>query len=128
MKNESKFTYLIQLVMQDENFIFTIASYASILTIFLNISTVQSPIVGIAASIIFLFINATFIGQALFQNHNFFTKFLLGTLLLIVILSLVGLAITILYNLDNIRTAIALSITALLTSVLNRRVRPKNAT
>lgn len=128
MKNKSKFTYLTQLVMQDEKFIFTIASYASILTILLNISTVQSPIVGIAASIIFLFINATFIGQALFQNHNLFIKFLLGTLLLIVILSLVGLAIMLLYNLDNIRTAIALSITALLTSVLNRRVRPKNAT
>jgi len=114
--------------MQDEKFIFTIASYASILTIFLNISTVQSPVVGIAASILYLFINATFIGQAFFQNHNLFIKFLLGTLLLTAILSLVGLAIMLLYNLDNVRTAIALAITALLTSALNRRVRSKNAT
>jgi len=126
--DRSKFTYLTQLVIQDEKLTFTVASYASIITIFLNISTIQSPVVGIAASIIYLFINATFIGQAFFQNHELFIKSLLGTLLLIVILSLVGLAIMLLHNLDNASTAIALSITALLTSVLNRRVRPKNAT
>jgi len=126
--DRSKLTYLTQLVIRDEKLIFTVASYASIITIFLNISTVQSLVVGIAASIIYLFINATFIGQAFFQSHNLFIKFLLGTLLLIAILGLVGLAIMLLHNLDNVRTAIALSITALLTSALNRRVGPKNAT
>jgi len=113
--------------VQDEKLIFTIASYASILTIFLNVGTVQSPIMGIVASFIYFFINATFIGQALFHDHSLFTRFLLGILLLIVILGLVGFAIMILYNLDNLRTAMVLSMTALLSSVLNRRVRPKNA-
>lgn len=128
VKNKSVFINLTQLIAQDKTFLFTMTSYTSILAIFLNLSTVQSPIIGIAASIIYLLINATFIGQALFQNENLFTRFLLGTMLLIVILGLVGLAIMILHNLDSVGTAVVLSITTLFASLLNRKVKPKNAT
>ena len=128
VKNKSVFINLTQLIMQDKAFLFTMTSLTSVLTIFLNLSTVQSPILGTVASIIYLLINATFIGQALFQNETLFIRFLLGTMFLIVILGLVGLAIMIFRNLDSISTFVVLSITTLLASLLNRRVKPKNAT
>ena len=128
MKDKSVFMNLTQLIMQDKAFLFTMTSLTSVLAIFLNLSTVQSPILGTVASIIYLLINATFIGQALFQNETLFIRFLLGTMFLVVIIGLVGLAIMILRNLDSISTSVVLSITTLLASLLNRRVKPKNAT
>lgn len=128
VKDKSVFMNLTQLIMQDKAFLFTMTSLTSVLAIFLNLSTVQSPILGTVASIIYLLINATFIGQALFQNETLFIRFLLGTMFLVVIIGLVGLAIMILRNLDSISTSVVLSITTLLASLLNRRVKPKNAT
>ena len=101
-------------------------SYVSILMIFINLNFTPTPIIGAPATIIYLLINSTFIGTALFQNENLLVKLLLGTLLLIVILGLTGLGVMILYNLDNLRSAIVLCITAFFASVLNKGMKSKN--
>lgn len=117
---------LTQLIAQNKKLSFTMTSYASILAIFLNLATVHSPIIGIAASIIYLLVNSTFIGQAFFQDENLFTKFLLGSLLLIVMLGLIGWMVLMLYNLDNTRTTIVLLVTATLASILNHKMKTRN--
>ena len=128
MENRSLFTNLTQLITLDKKLSFTILSYISILTIFINLSLTSTPIIGVPATIIYFLINSAFIGMALFQNENLLLKLLLGALLLIVILGLTGLAVMILYNLDNLRSAIVLSITTSIASVLNKRMKSKNAT
>ncbi len=102
-------------------------SYISILMIFINLNLTSTPIIGVPATIIYFLINSTFIGMALFQNENLLVKLLLGTLLLIVILGLTGLAVMIIYNLDNLRSAIVLCITTFIASVLNKGMKSKNA-
>ncbi len=128
MENRSLFTNLTQLIIQDKKLSFTILSYASIAVIFFNLATVKSPIIGIAASIPYILINATFIGHALFKNENSFTKFLLGCLLVLVTLGLTGWVIMILHNLDYTRTAIVLFVTASLASTLSKRMNSDNET
>jgi len=105
----------------------TIVSYITILVIFVNMSFTNSPTIGIVASVIYFMINATFFGYATFKRETLFMKFILGNLLLVVILGLVAWAVMILYNLDNIRSAIVLFITASFASLLNRKVKSKNA-
>lgn len=127
MEINHPFENLTQLITQDKKFSFTILSYISILTILANLNLTPTPIIGIPATIIYFFINSTFIGNALFQNEKLLIKLLLGNLLLIVFLTLTGLAIMILHNLDNVRTGIVLSIVVFLASTLNKRMKPENA-
>ena len=127
MKNKSAFMRLQCLITRDQMFIFTIVSYITILAIFVNVSFTNSPTIGIPASVIYFLINATFFGWTLFKRENLFISFILGNLLLIVILGLVAWAVMVLYNLDNIRSAIVLFITASFASVLNRKVKSENA-
>lgn len=127
MKSRSVFLNLQRLIIQDQKFLFTIVSYIAILIIFVNLSLTNSPVLGILASAIYFLINATYLGRTLFEKENAFISFMLGTLLLIVILGLVAWAVMISYNLDNIRSMIVLLTTASLASLLNRKVKPKNA-
>jgi len=128
LENKSLFANLAQLITQDKKFSFTILSYISVLAIFINLSLTPTPIIGTPATIIYLLVNSTFLGNALFQDEKLLIKLLLGNLLLIVILTLTGLTIMILYNLDTLRTAMVLSIVTLITSTLNKRMKPRNAT
>jgi hypothetical protein len=116
---------LTQLIIEDKKLFFTILSYMSILIIFINSNLTLSSIIGITASIVYFLINATFIGNALFQSENSVVKFLLGNLIFIVILSLIGLTVLILHNIDNLRTTIVLSAATFLASILNRRMQSK---
>ena len=127
MEHKSLFTNLTQLITLDKKLSFTLLSYISILMIFINLNLTSTPIIGVPATIIYFLINSTFIGTALFQNENLLVKLLLGALLLIVILGLTGLAVMILYNLDNLRSAIVLGITTFIASVLNKGMKSKNA-
>jgi len=127
LEHKSLFTNLTQLITLDKKLAFTILSYISILMIFINLNLTSTPIIGAPATVIYFLVNSTFIGMALFQNENLFVKLLLGTLLLVVILGLAGLAVMILYNLDNLRSAIVLCITTFIASVLNKGMKSKNA-
>jgi len=127
MKNSSVFVSLHNVIARDKMFVFTLLSYVTIVAIFVNISFINSPIIGIVASSIYLLINAAFLGHSVFETETLFMKFLLGTLLSIVILGLIAWAVMILSNLDNVRSAIVLLIAASFSSFLNRKVKHKNA-
>ena len=128
MKDKSVFMNLQHLITRDQNFLFTILSYITILIIFVNTSLTNSPAMGLVTSAIYFLINATYFGHALFEREDLFVRFMLGNLLLIAILGLVAWAVMILYNLGNVGSLIVLSITASLASYLNRKAKSKNAT
>ena len=119
------FVSLYEVIARDKMFAFTLLSYITIAAIFVNISFINSPMIGIVASVIYFLITATFFGHAIFESETLFMKFMLGILLSIVILGLVAWAVMILYNLDNVRSAIVLLITASFASFLNRKVKHK---
>ena len=108
------------MIMEDEKLVATLVSYATIFLILANQAVVHSPILGVASSLAFFVINATFMGQALFQKEKLFLRFMLGNLLLIAFLCLVSWAVMIIYNLDAIRSAIALFIVATTSSTINK--------
>ena len=128
MGEKSLFLNLTQLIAQDKKYLFSTLSFLSVLAIFINLNFAQSPIIGITASAIYFLINATFLGRAFFESEKLFIRFLLGILLLIVLLGLVGLTVMLLYNLDNLRSAITLCIPPFCASLLNRRMKSQNAT
>ena len=127
MKDKSVFMNLQHLITRDQNFLFTILSYITILIIFVNTSLTSSPAMGLVTSAIYFLINATYFGHALFEREDLFVRFMLGNLLLIAILGLVAWAVMILYNLGNVGSVIVLSIAASLASFLNRKAKSKNA-
>lgn len=127
MKSRSVFLNLQCLITQDQKYVFTVLSYVTIFLIFVNISLVNSPIVGLGASAIYFLINATYLGHAMFEQENAFVEFMLGLLLLTVVLGLVAWAILILHNLNNIASVIVLSITSSFASFLNRKEKTRNA-
>jgi len=127
METESLLAKLQYRITQDRKFVFTALSYVTIFLIFVNMSLINSPAIGIVASAIFLVINATCLGHALFERENALVRFLLGTLLLIVILGLVAWAVMILYSLNTLGSVTVLLITSSLASFLNIKVKSKNA-
>lgn len=114
-------------VAQDKNLVFTIISYLAILTIFINLNSVKSQLIGLIASTSFFVINAVFLGQALLENENLFFRFTFGVLLLVMLLGFEGWLIMIIYNLDIIEFTLVLVITTTLSSLLNRRMKHKSA-
>ena len=128
MGEKSLFLKLTQLIAQDKKYLFSTLSFLSVLAIFINLNFAQSPIIGITASAIYFLITATFLGRAFFESEKLFIRFLLGILLVIVLLGLIGLTVMLLYSLDNLRSAITLCIPPFFASLLNRRMKPENAT
>jgi len=126
MKNSSVLMSLQNQITRDQKFAFTILSYITILLIFVNMLLINSPAIGVVTSAIYLLINATYLGHALFREENAFVKFMLGLLLLTVILGLVGWAVMILYNLNIIGAVMVLSITSSFASFLNKKVKSEN--
>ena len=108
-----------ELIARNEKFFFTILSYFVILVIYVNLSMIRSPVVGLIASAIFFFINGIFLGHAFFQSEVFFVRLLLGILLLVVFLGLVSWVVMIVYNLDILRSALALCVVTTLCTFLN---------
>lgn len=103
-------------------------SYVVILLIFINLSELQSPILGLLASAIYFSINGIFLGHALFEKETAFFRLMLGLLLLAMLLGFVGWLAVVIYNLDLIRLTLVLLIVATLSSLLNRRMKNKNVT
>jgi len=127
MRNKSLFVNMQYQIIRDQKFVFTLLSYTTIFLIFVNISLVSSPVVGVIASAIYFLINATYLGHAMFEQENAFVEFMLGLLVLVVVLGLVAWAVLILHNLNSIASVIVLSITSSFASFLNRKEKTKNA-
>lgn len=127
---ESKFRYrkLEELIVRDHNFIFTIFSFLLILIIYLNVSFTSSPIIGTATSIAYFMINSIFLGHTFFEKKCPLFRLMFGTLLLIMLLGFVGWLAIIIYNLDIIRFILVLFIVTMLSSLINRKVKNRNAT
>jgi hypothetical protein len=102
-------------------------SYIVTLTIFINLSEFQYPVLGLLASAVYFLINGIFLGHAFFEKETAFFRLMFGTLLLVMLLGFVGWLAVIIHNLDVIRFTLVLLITATLSSLLNRRVKNKNA-
>jgi hypothetical protein len=84
-------------------------------------------LIGFAASVIYFLINAVFLENAFFEKEDTFFRLMLGILLLIVFLGLVGWLTLIIYNLDATRVTLVLLVVATFSSLLNRRMRHRNA-
>ena len=119
---ETKFRYdkLEKWIVRDHKFISTTFSFLSVLAIYVNLSFSFSPIVGTVASLIYFMINGVFLGYAFFKKENSFFKLLLGILLLVVLLGLVAWIVMIVYNLDTLRSTVALFIVTVLSYFATR--------
>jgi len=127
MENTFSFAKLEELMVKDPKFLFTFASFAMVLVIHTNLSVNISSVVGTTATIIYLLINTAFLGQTFFKGESLFLRLALGSLLLIVLLGIVAWTVMIFYNLDMVRSAVALSIVAVLCSLSNKKVKHENA-
>ena len=114
-------------IVQDKNFLYTITSYSIILAIFMNLSSFQSPLIGWMAFVTYFVINAVFLGNAFFEKENAFFRLMFGVLLLVLLLGFVGWLVLIIYNLDVTRVTLVLVIVATSSSLLNRRMKHRNA-
>jgi len=118
MQNKITFGKVEETVLHDENFRSTMLSYLMVLLVFINASVVHSPVIGIAASSLYFLTNAIFLGNIFFERETPLSRFMLGSLLLIVFLGLIGLTVMMIYNLDAIRSAIVLLIVATFSSLM----------
>lgn len=115
-------------VTQNKKFIYTVISYSVVLVIFANLSSLQSPFIGLIAFIIYFLINSILLGNAFFQKENAFFRLALGVLSLIILTGFLGWLAMIIYNLDVTRVILVLTIATTFSSILNSRMKTKNAT
>lgn len=123
MERNSRFLKLQELIVGDRKLVFTTVSYIMILIVFINLNFILSPVIGIPASIVYFLINGMFLGHVFFEKQDFFLRFMLGNLALIVLLALVAWVVMIIYNLDIIRSVLVLCTVTAICSFLNRKVR-----
>ncbi len=127
MKSTFPFYRLENLIVHDPKFLFTLASYALILAIYINLRTFKLPSIGIVAFILYFLINETFLAHGFFKREDGFFRVIFGVLLLIMLLGVVGWIIMIIYNLDAPKFSLVLFIVSTLSSLLNKRMNLKNA-
>jgi uncharacterized membrane protein YfcA len=115
-------------ITHDPKLIFTSISHISILTIYINLSLFQSPIMGAVASFSYFLINTIFLAHAFFEKEKAFFRLMFGVLLLIMLLGFVGWLVMIIHSLDVPQFVFALFIVTLLSSWSNKRKACKDAT
>lgn len=120
MLKETRFEKLEKRVLRDARLSFTIICYLMIIVIAINVTFVNSVLIGMPATIIYFMINGIFLGNALFEKEDLFLKFMLGTVLLIVFLGLISWVVMMIYNLDAVRSAIVLCTGATLSSLMSK--------
>lgn len=123
MLKETRFEKLEKFVLRDARFSFTIICYLMTLVIAINVTFVNSVLIGIPATIIYFMINGIFLGNALFEKEGLFLRFILGTFLLIVFLGLISWVVMMIYNLDAIRSAIVLGTVTTLSSFMGKMAK-----
>jgi len=94
-----------------------------VLLIFVNLNTIRWAVVGVVVSFVFFLINAIFLGSAFFKKEEPFLRLAFSGFLLVAIIGLVGWTVLIIYNLDIIRSTIALSIVSAISSIINKLSR-----
>jgi hypothetical protein len=114
-------------ITSNSNFLYTIASYITVLVIVANLNSLKSLFVGLIVSAIYFAINAIFLGNAFFAKESAFIRLTFGVLLLIMLLGLVGWSVMIIYKLDVTMSALVLAVASTITSFLNVRMRHKLA-
>jgi len=102
------------------DFLLTLSSLTAILLILLNLAFIHSFGIGVVASLAYFVVNGIFLARVFFEREDFFSRALLAGLTLITFLGLISWAVMIVYNLDIVRSAIALTITALSSSFAKR--------
>ena len=127
MQSTYRFDRLEKTIANDKRLLFTLCSFALTLGIYINLSFFQSPVIGVVASVLYFIINGVLLGHVFFEKETVFFRLMFGTLLLVMLLGFVGWLAVIIHNLDVIRFTLVLLITATLSSLLNRRVKNKNA-
>jgi len=127
MTSSFHFNELENFIVHDPKLVFTLTSYVLILVIYVNLN-VKSPATGIVAFVLYFLINGTFLAHAFFEKEDVFFRLIFGVLWLIMLLGFVGWLIMIIYNLDAPRFSLVLFIVSTLSSLLNRRMKLKNAT
>jgi len=115
------------LIAQDSKLLFTLTSYVLIFMIYANVSILQSSILGIVASSLYVLINATFLGHAFFGKEAAFFRFMLGLLSLVMLIGFVAWLALIIQNLNVTWFTLVLFVVATLSSLLNRRMKDRNA-
>ena len=108
------------LITRDEKFLFTTFSLLMILIIYINQIFLNSPIIGITASLTFLSSNTIFLGQAFFEKEKSLIRFIFGNLTFLLLLGTIGWITLIIYNLDINITSVALCVVAILCSAINK--------
>jgi len=126
MKGSLSFNTIERSVVRNKKLKYTAISYSAILAILMNLASFQSPLIGSIASIIYLLINAMFLGNAFFEKESDFFRFMFGILLLTTLLGFVGWLALIIYNLDTLRVTLVLVVVATSSSLLNRRMKHRN--
>ena len=109
-----------ELIVRDEKFLCTIVSLVMVLVVSLNSAFILSTAIGITTSLIYFLINTVFLERALFQNETPFTRLLLGSLFLLLLLGIIGWATLTIYKLDVAAIATVLCIVTGLSSTMNR--------
>lgn len=127
MRNFPNLAKLETLIVRDPYFLFTLVSYFLVLIIYVNLSTFQSPFLGSVASILYISINGIFLGHVFFDKETVFFRLALGILLFILLLGFVGWLAVIIYNLDVMKFTLVLFVAATFSSVLEKKMRNKNA-
>jgi hypothetical protein len=113
--------------MEDSRFIFTLTSYALTLITYINLNTARSAIIGIAVFILYFLINGVFLGSSFSGNGGLFFRLIFGVLLLIMVLGVVGWLVMVIYNLDVPEFSLVLFIVSTISSLVNKRMKIKNA-
>lgn len=120
MKQTSKFENAEKIITRDKNFVFTFASLAMILIIYLNTTFAALPIIGATASLILITIQAIFLGKTFFEGEILFIRLALGLLMLLLFSGLIGWVTLIIYSLDLLNLSIALCVLVIACSSINR--------
>jgi len=100
-----------------------ILSLVAVISILINVATVQSPIIGVIAFSVYVIALGRILGGSFFSDdEEVFTRFLYGVFVLICFLILIATPLTILYVLNVITLAIVLS-TPLIVSIAYTKLK-----
>ncbi len=105
-------------IAANDKFVFTLLSCLMIPIISLNSTFLQSPFIGIGASVVYILINSTFLGYAFFRKESPFLIFALGAIMFTMLLGLIGWMTMIAWNLDITRSAIVLFFVTIISSII----------
>jgi hypothetical protein len=114
-------------IVNDPMFFFTLISYALILITYVNLSTIKSAVLGIIVLVSYFLINGVFLAYAFFVKEERFIRMILGVLLLIMLLGFFSWLVMVIYNLDVPEFTLTLFIVSTISSLINNRMKNKNA-